>query len=432
MDILRAPRTSHRMHIRRVRRRIQHVLCCLPLCACADAQDGTGDIDSLPQLSATVEARIGSVDDPDHGFSRLGSVDVDRDGNVYALEMLDNQIRVYDQSGQLLRRIGRKGGGPGEFDSPPMFGVKGDTLWAFENFTGRITLFDRAGTVVATGRTPGLRIPLHSAYGYVLPARMRPDGLFTGWLNRVAGSARDTATGVQQGDSIPVPRVLFDAAGAVVDTIGMMSSPPPRMVPPPGYGANRFERITVGSGSYLVPDPPTELPMWHALDDGHIVVDVHYATTQAADSFAVTRINLAGDTVYHTTLGYRPERYTPEQLDSAASRGSRSMMPMGGPAPPVDDAVVNALRAALKFPEFQLPVRYSWLADDESVWLRRLDAGEVARWILLEPDGRIRGELHLSPNAVPLWHRGDEVWASVPDEMDVPWLVRYRISSTGT
>jgi hypothetical protein len=310
--------------------------------------------------------------------------------------------------------------------------VKGDTLWTFENFTGRITLFDRAGTVVATGRTPGLRIPLHSAYGYVLPARMRPDGLFTGWLNRVASSARDTATGVQPGDRIPVPRVLFDADGAVVDTIGMMSSPPPRMVPPPGYGANRFERITVGSGSYLVPDPPTELPTWLALDDGHIVVDVRYATTQDADSFAVTRINLAGDTVYHRTLGYRPERYTPEQLDSAASRGPRSMMPMGGPAPPVDDAVVNALRAALKFPEFQLPVRYSWLGDDESVWLRREYAGDVARWILLDPDGRIRGELHLPPNARPLWHRGDEMWASVPDEMDVPWLVRYRISSTGS
>ena len=423
-----------RMRRRWVRRRIQHVLYWLPLCACAcaDTQHGTRDIDSLPLLSATVESRIGSVDDPDHGFSRLGGVDVDRDGNVYALEMLDHQIRVYDRNGQLLRRIGRRGGGPGEFDSPPLFGVKGDTLWTIDGMANRLTLFDRAGSVIATGRTSGLRIPLPRGYGYVLPVALRPDGLFSGWFTRVTSSARDTATGVQQGDSIPVPRVLFDTDGTVVDTIGMMPGPPPRMVPPPNYSANRFERITVGSGSHLVPDPPTELPMWLALDDGHIVVDVRYATSQDAHTFAVTRINLAGDTVYHRTLGYRPERFTPEQLDSAASRGSRSMMPMGGPAPPVDDAVVNALRAAMEFPEFQLPIRYPWLADDESVWLRRVDEGDVARWIVLEPDGRVRGELRLPPNARPLWYRGDEMWASVPDEMDVPWLVRYRISSTGS
>jgi hypothetical protein len=229
-----------------------------------------------------------------------------------------------------------------------------------------------------------------------------------------------------------VPRVLFDIDGAVVDTIGMMPSPPPRMVPPPGYRAGGPERITVGSRSYMVPDPPTELPTWQVLDDGHIVVHVPYTATPDAGTFTITRIDLDGDTVYHRMLSYRPERYTSEQLDSAASRGSRFMMPIGGPAPPVDDAVVNALRAALKFPEFRLPIRNSWLADDESVWLRREDEpGDVARWILLEPDGQVRGELHLPANARPLWSRVDALWASVPDEMDVPWLVRYRISSTG-
>jgi hypothetical protein len=73
---------------------------------------------------------------------------------------LDRQIRVYDEAGTLLRRIGGAGEGPGEFGGSPSFGVVGDTVWAYDGRLERITLFDRRGNLLSTGRVVSLRIPL--------------------------------------------------------------------------------------------------------------------------------------------------------------------------------------------------------------------------------------------------------------------------------
>ncbi|HEX2165979.1 MAG TPA: hypothetical protein VHG09_01955, partial [Longimicrobiales bacterium] len=178
----------------------------------------------------------------------------------------------------------------------------GDTLWAYDSEAGRITLFDRAGNVLSTGPTHGLQIPLASGFGYVLPERMRPDGLFTGWLSRISYSRDDPPSGFDESVPVPIPHVLFDATGAVVDTIGWMPAPPPRMVPPPDFDNGPPVRITVGSQSYFVPRAPPELPRWLPLVDGRIVVDVPNATDASAGRFTVTRIGLNSDAVYHRVL----------------------------------------------------------------------------------------------------------------------------------
>jgi len=396
------------------------------LVACGDPPRGERDIDSLPALVPTAEVRIGSTDDPDVGFSQLALADVDADGNVYALEALDLEIRAYDPAGRLLRRIGRPGSGPGEFQGAPRFGIHGDTLWTYDMDAGRITLFDRRGILLSTGLTRGARIPLDHQYGLLLPWRMRPDGLFISWLASVQ-YVRDDPPAVS--GVVPVPRVVFNAAGEVVDTAGWTPGPPPRMVPPPEYGRDRFRSVTIGSRRRVVPDPPTDLPEWFGLADGHIVVDVPYTGSGDAGSFTVTKIGLGGDTVYHRTLHYRPVRFTSEDLDSAAAQGTRAF---GGAGLPEHEAAVvrNGLRAELRFPEFKLPVRYAWLAQDDAVWLLRADPpGATARWIMLDSAGEVRGELQLPTRTRPLWTRGSVLWAAEFDAEDVPWLARFRIDS---
>lgn len=42
-------------------------------------------------------------------FSRIGGIDVDDDGNVYAIDASSAHIRVFDSRGRFLRTIGRKG-----------------------------------------------------------------------------------------------------------------------------------------------------------------------------------------------------------------------------------------------------------------------------------------------------------------------------------
>jgi hypothetical protein len=226
--------------------------------------------------------------------------------------------------------------------------------------------------------------------------------------------------------------VLFDAAGDVVDTIGWESSPPPRMVPPPGHRSS-LEWVTVGERRYLVPGPPSTLPSWIPLADGRIVVDAWTASAAEQGALTVTRLGLDEDTLYHRTLRYAPETYTPADLDSIAARGARGVglafaVPGRAPQIPDDvDAVANRLRAAMSFPSHRPRIRSAWTTQDEAVWLRFDDLDPSrSRWAVLDVEGIPRGQVELARRARPLWARGDVVWVLEPDEFDVPWLVRYR------
>ena len=51
-------------------------------------------------------------------FSRISSIDVDNEENIYIADLREAHIKVYDRQGQFLRTIGRKGQGPGEIIMP--------------------------------------------------------------------------------------------------------------------------------------------------------------------------------------------------------------------------------------------------------------------------------------------------------------------------
>ena len=403
------------------------VMVALLFAGCAgDSSAKESTIEDLPIFDAVEVRRIGSVTDPELGFSRLVSAHVDGAGNVYALDAVDNQIRVYDEAGTQLRRIGRRGGGPGEFEDTPFFGIKGDTLWAYDHTPGRITFFDLQGNVTATGRTTGLQIPVRSGWGYVTPHTMRSDGTFLGWFTRVGYSRSNPAPEVK-GD-VPIPRVVFDVTGAVIDTVGTMPTAPPRMVPPENYAGGRYESVTVGTERFSVPQPPTSLPQWLPLSDGYIIVDVPPASAEGAGEFTVMRLGLQQDTVYRSVLRYSPAEYDEATLDRLAGEPPIVFVDGVRQEKKVGDLARREIRAKMNFPKYRLPVGYAWLANDGGVWLKRETAQmDTAQFVVLDPDGKARGIAQMPARARVLWNRGDVVWAAVPDEDDVPWLVRYEL-----
>jgi hypothetical protein len=183
---------------------------------------GAFDADALPELAFVEELRIGSVDDPDAGFSRIGAVTTLPDGRVLVLEALDRQVRIYGAEGRLERTIGRAGDGPGEFQGPLRFGMLADTLWVADLGSGRITLLDLEGRVLETLRADPVPVDvgIDGIRGLAHPARLRPDGLVeTDW--------RMTAGNDVEADSIFWPELLLDRAGAVVDTLRMNRHPWP-------------------------------------------------------------------------------------------------------------------------------------------------------------------------------------------------------------
>jgi hypothetical protein len=70
-------------------------------------------------LTLQHELTIGEDDtDPNSMFSELRSIQVDDQENIYALDMKETKIKVFDKNGKFLRSFGKKGKGPGEIESP--------------------------------------------------------------------------------------------------------------------------------------------------------------------------------------------------------------------------------------------------------------------------------------------------------------------------
>ena len=288
------------------------------LVGCAEDQPESApegiDVDVLPRLTLQEELRIGSLEDPDYGFSRIRGVDVDRDGQVYVFERQDQEIRVYSPDGRLVRRIGGAGEGPGEFQRDVRFGVVGDVVWAMDWIFGtpvRLTRFDRSGEVLSARRVEEAIIGRTWTRGgaFVAPAFVDAEGLFVSDLSPFLAFQPPGSL-----ENVRVPRVRFDDQGAIVDTMGWYTRP---------VSLPEARIISVGASEYVVPRPTFDEPLNINLVEGRIHIERPVARTAVEGVFRVTRLGFSNDTIYTRTFRYTPVPYQEEQLDRSAGIAAR-------------------------------------------------------------------------------------------------------------
>ena len=93
------------------------------------------------ELVATITADTGVGE----AFGSVRSVLLDRDGSVYVVDPSYRQISVFDSTGALTRRIGRRGSGPGEYMMPYSLAWLGDSLALLDPGVPRVMLVDKSG-----------------------------------------------------------------------------------------------------------------------------------------------------------------------------------------------------------------------------------------------------------------------------------------------
>ncbi|HEX9708867.1 MAG TPA: hypothetical protein VGB42_02735, partial [Candidatus Thermoplasmatota archaeon] len=227
-------------------------------------------------------------------------------------------------------------------------------------------------------------------------------------------------------DTVPVPLVRFDAEGRVVDTVGSY--------PLPYVGGS--ELIRVGSSRYPVPYLRRADPYDVRHADGTVRIDA--ALPDLPEAFRVLRLGHDGDTVRTRTFRYRPRGYPDEVLNAQAVRyahqvGPTATMTASGverlEQRAEDSAAARvAILRAMEVPDFQPPVRSVRVTGEGTLWLLREDVGgEHERWTVLDREDMPVGELELPREPTVVWTDNETVWAVERDELDVPWLVRYRI-----
>jgi hypothetical protein len=104
---------------------------------------------SPSKLTMELQTVIGESDDPDKAFSQLSSFVVDDKGTVFALDFKEQKIKVFDNEGQFVRALGKKGQGPGELQMPAGIHLSPGNELAVDDALGKkIVYFTKEGKYI--------------------------------------------------------------------------------------------------------------------------------------------------------------------------------------------------------------------------------------------------------------------------------------------
>jgi DNA-binding beta-propeller fold protein YncE len=82
-------------------------------------------------------------------FSLPTHVAVDKEGNVFVTDTLNNRVEIFDADGQFLSEFGKAGDGPGRFARPKGIAVDGDGhIWVADEVQSRVQVFNREGQLL--------------------------------------------------------------------------------------------------------------------------------------------------------------------------------------------------------------------------------------------------------------------------------------------
>lgn len=88
-------------------------------------------------------------------FGAPQCVTVDKDGNVYVTDTLNNRVEIFDADGNFISLFGKHGDGPGYLARPKGIAVDGDGhIWVADEMEDRLQVFNRDGqllTYIGTG-----------------------------------------------------------------------------------------------------------------------------------------------------------------------------------------------------------------------------------------------------------------------------------------
>jgi hypothetical protein len=400
------------------RLRIAALLLVLSLAVGCTERGMEGSATSMgPEWQAHLETRIGSLDDPDQSLNTVGQVMLGPEGELFISQPRDAEVRVYDVEGNLVRKIGRRGEGPGEFAQIGYTGLSGDTLYVTE--AGRISFFSLGGDFLGsraltteTVRGAQMSYAPFAPQMFILlsdgTALVKP-GFFS------SASPPSDAPGVRE-SQMRIPFYRTDSVSAVLDTVAWEE-----------LGGRSVGVMRGGRLFRLIP-PFDESPLVApALDGtGLVVVDRGTDTITREAGFLVFGLNPDGDTLFSRRIPYEPLSVDGEYLREHVRQ--TQVVPRDQPGGPDSDAVEGDLRSAGVLPSVRVPVRALFVGQDGSIWLQRGDQGsESAVWQVLARDGEVAGVVRLPRNAQVVAASGETVATLELDEFDVPYVARYQL-----
>jgi DNA-binding beta-propeller fold protein YncE len=82
-------------------------------------------------------------------FGGASNVALDKDGNVYVTDTMNNRVEIFDAEGTFISQFGKHGDGPGFFARPKGIAVDCDGhIWVADQYQDRLQVFNREGELL--------------------------------------------------------------------------------------------------------------------------------------------------------------------------------------------------------------------------------------------------------------------------------------------
>lgn len=368
---------------------------------------GEGPPGDPPRVVAVEVHRFGGDLDGEGALSGVFDVDVSADGHVFASEPTLAHVMVFAPDGSFVRTIGRRGEGPGEFQTPGNLSWRGDTLAVLDLLEG-VSLMSVDG---AYHDRVAFQIQQADQPFGILPVFPLADGSMASFRPPYAGA-------VLGGEMTHQVWYKVSREGELLDTLARESL------------IGQYYGVEVGGGRSASGSHPLPSSAMLAIPpDGSWLVTVEREPATAAEgaAYRVVRLDLAGDTVALAELPYVPVPLAPEQVDSMTAAMGERLAPRFDLQPA---AVAAEIRDQLEWPAFRPPVTQV-LADTRGrTWVRRevgVEAGDSVRWEILAPDLTRAGFVLVPGDLDVKVVAGDALYGVVTDELGVPTIVRYEL-----
>lgn len=343
-------------------------------------------------LSAEPEVRIGVVEgDPDYQLSLVTGAASLPDGRIAVVNGGTQEVRFFSPAGEFLQSVGRQGRGPGEFQFPQLLPAPSyDSLLIADFLANRFTFIGSDG---GFGRFITPAWPPAEPLGWlgggsVLMQRSgatatpdTPEGLITNEITFLTASLDGGSTGTVA--QLPGPRIwVWKTPRQIIFT-----SVPFDGVPSAAVGADEI---------YIAPGGPPEVRVYG--EDGALrrVLRIERASEPLARS--------EWDDLVEAQVA---DEDTPGE--QAALRGRYARMPMPDQKPAFRRVLVDA----------------AGQAREEHF---RADTLAAAGWTVFDRGGTALGTVQTPAGLVVQQIGRDFVLGRARDELDIEYVVRYRLA----
>jgi hypothetical protein len=360
---------------------------------------------ATPRVRLIEELRL---DGAKEDFASFGPVAIGPQGKIALAMRQDFQVWIYDAAGKQLAKVGRRGGGPGEFsDGIGNIGWMADTLWVGD-IGRRVSFFTGDGKLVRT---------------VSMPASMEPQ------LDRSTPRGQPMRYLGQFSSMFVLSAILPDGSYLGNASLAQTDLPPGQarrayLVLPPSGEPRTVATFTESTNM----NPLFFRPFAFFAPDGSALARISVDTMSMTGTFTVARFRLNGDTVFRSRIRYTGVRLTQGAIDSAlATMISRPGSEGSEPAIRKTEEAQQA-EARKNIPPVYNPLWGMHLGYDGTTLVSLRPVADSLTVLLLNARGTVVNSIVLSHGARISAGSATHVWIREIDADGLPSLVRYRLA----